>query len=367
MTRIPGKSNRPQASVQRGIEAGTPEKLGHVQRMPEGPGHHGSKTSSHRASGSSSGHRRRRRRRHRRAPKRSDSGVLRRWLLLALGLGGATFAALLIWSLTTQSEAVDPVRRQAEAREADRGQTVDPPDSETALALAESLTSATAPDDFAANLRPGPYTPDAAFAFVEDLRRRNGEFVQNAWSGSHNSAMVPIESVVAIHANGSRRLVALTPAPDGTWRIDFEAFAVHCDPPFPDFPEKPVEAGLARVLAVRYTYYNQRYRDDSEWACFALRNPNSETLIYGYCRRDSDTLDRIEVVENTVLQNTQSLVADRETGGHRGRPGSQPIRLTLQLTKLENSDSRQYHIDRLISDDWVVPEDPTGTGPVVVE
>jgi len=87
---------------------------------------------------------------------------------------------------------------------------------------------------------------------------------------------------------GSKRLLCVVDTADGL-RVDWDAFARYGTVPASGPHQTDFTEATVRVFVRKAGYYNYRFSDDRNWACFALWNPDWESTIHGYARREATT------------------------------------------------------------------------------
>jgi hypothetical protein len=137
------------------------------------------------------------------------------------------------------------------------------------------------------------------------------------------------------------RLALLTPDAAGRWKVDFEAFARVVKPSWNDILEKGAALARVRVYVAKDSYYNGAFSDDKQWVCHRMASPDTEQILFGYCRVGS----RQAAALNWMFSKEESVT-----------------RATLEIRRVEGADSRQFEILKVIAGDWVVGEVPFDEG-----
>jgi hypothetical protein len=144
--------------------------------------------------------------------------------------------------------------------------------------------------------------------------------------------------VLVTFDSGRNRLALLSPDPTGTWRVDFDAFDRHVSPDWTTLlAGNPIE-GTARVHVTRDNYFNGRYGDDREWACYGLASADHDTLMFGYALRGSPQQRALDEALQLNLQGSATGVQ----------------RMTLGLRHAGTGDAKQFEITRVLADDWAL-------------
>ena len=119
------------------------------------------------------------------------------------------------------------------------------------------------------------------------------------------------------------------------------------EPSWSELLEKNAPEGLVRAMVVADSYYNGPFSDDSQWVCYSMASPDSETVLMGYCRKDSPQARALaRIVSN-----------DDATAEVSSIPRALK-RATLKIRRVEGGESRQFEITRVMAQDWVVSGEP---------
>jgi hypothetical protein len=129
------------------------------------------------------------------------------------------------------------------------------------------------------------------------------------------------------------RIMILTPDEAGAWKVDFPAFARLADPPWEDFVSGEAKSVVGRVFVLRDNYYNGPFSNERRWAAFAIASPDLDDLMIGYCPVGSPT------------QRALSRICAKQRG---------PVRATLRIRHVDGAERRQFAIDKVLAEDWVV-------------
>jgi hypothetical protein len=201
-----------------------------------------------------------------------------------------------------------------------------------------SLLAARGPDQLASIIRDSSQLPDGIAGKLAGLEAADGKVTSIRYWGPVQSRCLPLESVLVTFDSGRNRLALLSPDPAGTWRVDFDAFDRHVAPEWTTLlAGNPVE-GTARVHVTRDNYFNGRYLDDREWACYGLASPDHDTLMFGYALQGSP--------QQRALDDSLRLNLQRSATGIQ--------RLTLGIRHPGTGDAKQFEITRALSDDWAL-------------
>lgn len=354
MSYIPPKPPPRSSNVGQRI-AGTAPTIGRVNRM-SGTGEL-PPSLLNRAQRKPDGKRRRKRRSsstRRPSVEARASDVLRRWLILVLGLAGLAFCGMVLWTLLRQSDSSVPGPGVL-AAEASLARSIDALSSDQALAKTRELLAASSPAELAELMRPGALSPDEAFAQLQTLILSPEKMAPPVWIGSVDSLSVPIEWLAIPRAEGGPILVFFTPDSSGKWQADLDALTRHSEPPFQSLLDHQIDNAMVRVMSQPDSYYNGIYSDESKWVCFALFNPQSLTLANAYCKRGSAQEFAMMAIFKRQAAAASSPELQRQPKGH-------PARVTLQLQHLPAAAARQFQITAVLADDWVLDDHPFDQG-----
>ncbi|MGA0899407.1 MAG: hypothetical protein ACO3SO_03255 [Luteolibacter sp.] len=170
------------------------------------------------------------------------------------------------------------------------------------------------------------------------------------WIGNptHGSkAMLNVAFMWMRDGDLDKRLAILTPNTASKWKVDFEAFACICNPPWSEFLDGKVIDGEARVTFIEDRYFNGRFSDD-KWICYALTSITSDVPIFGYCRPDSAQHRALEQIRRISMVNI--IDSQAKKGLLR--------RAMVRLQRVEGDMANQFEIKRVLASDWVEEETP---------
>ena len=139
---------------------------------------------------------------------------------------------------------------------------------------------------------------------------------------------------VAIFPDKKSRLICVVSTDDGL-RVDLDCYARYNNLAIPELLSGDTKSAELRIFVERSNYYNFSFKDDVNWSSFALKSPDSDEIIYAYCRKAATT--------GKLLDAATSRLA----------PGGR-LQLTLQISSSEDSHKRkQFTIDRVYAFGWV--------------
>jgi hypothetical protein len=219
------------------------------------------------------------------------------------------------------------------------------PSEQDAVALVKRAVAVRDPATVARSFRPGSASPAEIVGFLEGMDAVDGRIRSYEWMSSVDANRLAVEGVVVNFENtdGLRnRLALLTPDASGVWKVDFDAFARTVRPSWKEILETRPETALVRVQIIKDSYFNGPFRDEGQWICLGMASPDTEEMLFGYCRAGSPQAAAIEWMfskENAKL-----------------------CRATLELHRVEGAEHRQYEISKVLAQDWIVADVPFEEG-----
>lgn len=175
-------------------------------------------------------------------------------------------------------------------------------------------------------------------AFLNASEQRDGFVDGYEWLSSMDVQGLLLDGVLVNYKGKDKpvqRLAFLTPDAAGNWKLDFDAFARTVTPSWESLLEKGAEQALVRVFVAPDVYFNGPFGDDKQWVCYGLASPDTETLMRGYCRVNSD-----------VAATMEKLFLD----------GRKLSRATLEIRRVKDGERLQFEIIRVVAEDWVVAD-----------
>lgn len=211
--------------------------------------------------------------------------------------------------------------------------------------MVEAFLAARTPGQVEPLIRGTSQRPDKIAAKLAGLETEDGKITQVKYFGPIESRNLQLESVVVDFNSGRNRLALLSPDPAGTWRVDFDAFDRHVTTDWPALLSGEPNEGTVRIYACLDNYYNGRYANDREWACYGLASPDHDTLFFGYALRGS----------------AQHMAMSQLLRRNPLSPNRTVKRMTLDLRHTGTGDRRQFEIVRVMADDWALGNEPFDT------
>lgn len=220
------------------------------------------------------------------------------------------------------------------------------PSEADALAIVKQGVLARDPATLDRFFRMNGVNASAAVMFLEGMARDDGTIIEYEWGGSmdQNGMLVDVVTVISQAGESVRKRIALlTPDENGSWKIDFHAFARTCEPEWSGITSGTSTGGKVRVLIQRDSYYNRSFSDDRTWVCYRLWSPDYEQSLLGYVKVNSPqsrALDRI-------LRRTRAIGATKSVS-----------KAFLSISRTQGAEARQFEITRVLAEGWVVSTIP---------
>ena len=212
------------------------------------------------------------------------------------------------------------------------------PSREEALEKVKRAITNRDPNQLESLFRMGTSSRAEILAFLNASDLRDGLIDRYEWLSSMDVNGILLDGVLVVYENRGKpveRLAFLTPDAVGNWKLDFDAFARITKPSWQELVDNRAEQALVRVFVGHDVYYNGPFGDDKQWVCFGVASPDTEFLLRGYCRVNSE-----------ISAAMDKLFLD----------GRKLSRATLELRRVKNGEALQFEIIKLVSEDWVVAE-----------
>ncbi len=138
---------------------------------------------------------------------------------------------------------------------------------------------------------------------------------------------------VAKLKNGEMRVVAMVVGEDGAMAVDWKCFACENEVGWDELLAMPTPAEAAfRVSLTGSDYYNYRFQDAEQWACFELKRLGYSNDAFGYVKRNSEAHRSLE----DLLKNRMF------------------VRCMLKLrTTPDSPATRQFEVIEFMQSDWL--------------
>jgi len=225
------------------------------------------------------------------------------------------------------------------------------PTEQESLALVQRAFANHDPSKVESLFHCGAASVAEVMAFLGDGTARDGLIKNYVWLSSMDLEDLQIEGVMVTYAgqdtdDRSDRLALLTPDDQGTWKIDFEAFARCSRPAWKELLDGRVVQAQVRVIIARDNYFNGPFRNDRHWSCYGMGSPESkkllpdgQDLLHGYC-----------LIGSSQAKALEQLFTNDERSNQR----DQKKRVTLEISKIKGAEARQFEITRVLAADWVL-------------
>jgi hypothetical protein len=217
------------------------------------------------------------------------------------------------------------------------------PDPTVLEDIVRSFLKARTPEALAPLIRKSNQETATILSKLAGLEQQDGAIKNVRYLNTIHSRCLQLEGAVVNFEGGRNRLALLSPDEAGQWRVDFDGFDRYMSAPIDQILSgKAVDArGCFYVSAD--AYYNSRFKDDRQWACYGIASPDSTQLMFGYVPRGS--------AQHAALD---SMIATRAElrAGDATRSALQ--RMILEIRHHPDSESRQFEILRVLSDEWAM-------------
>lgn len=227
----------------------------------------------------------------------------------------------------------------------------DSPSEQAALDLVKQALDLRDPGLVEKYFRPGSAGPEAVIAFLTEMKDRDGDLAGCEWLSSMDANGMLIDGVLVSTSKNDvphNRLALLTPDAAGVWKIDFDAFARTVNPSWDKLMAAGPVEGLVRVIIAKDNYYNGPFKDETQWVSWGMASQDHETILLGYCRKDSPQERAMEQIVSSIARKA----------GEEGDPRRKMNRATLALRRPESAENRQFEIIRVMAEDWVMGAKP---------
>lgn len=324
------KSRTPTRSV------GDPPSLGRVDRVPR----HTLKGSKRKSRSGNKGSRRRRGRSARSVGQRVIVSIFLITILVIL-------ATLAMWSDNRRQQGViSEFEELSKQRLVERVESrFKSPTEEQARAIVTAALGAKDEAAVLANFRLNGVAPADVLEYLREDEKLSGPGQIESWVGSVDFNNTLVESVLIKYTKGEKselRIALLTPDELGVWRLDYESFALKCAPAWENFVSGDATEGIVRIWFSEDNYYNGPYINDAEWLCLTMARLENDAVLFGYCRRNSPQGEAI----TRIMQRLKSS----------GKKDVSTYRATLAISRAEGAEKRQFEINRVLAEDWLMTD-----------
>lgn len=280
----------------------------------------------------------------RRRGRRSFSGRIPKVLrFLAVAVLVAGIAALVLrFANDPDKETRPPVATTPPPLSPAAIATIPPPQPQELERITRAFLAARTPEELAPLIRSSAQPPEAIAHKLATLESTDGKLDSIQCLGPVDSHCLQIESVLVKFDTGRNRIALVTPDKEGVWRIDFDAFDRHVTPDWETILSGKPGESTVRVSVSEDSYYNGRFQDDQQWACFSLASSDHESLMFGYAPRGS----------------SQHLAVAYALQRHLEADKGSLKRMMLTILHTGTGDHRQFEITRALADEWALGDEP---------
>ncbi len=266
----------------------------------------------------------------------SKKRILRTWTRLIAGIFLVSFLGLVVFFFKRN---IQPFEEDSITKPVVEERVVSKfasPSEAAALGIVQAGLACRKPENVTNYFRTGTATPQQVVTFLSGLKENEGEVKKLIWRGSMDASGLSLDGVI-VESDGDKgrknRVVLLTPDASGRWRIDFDAFARTVTPSWDELIGKQVATARVRVYAAVETYFNGPFADDQQWACFGIVSPDTEAIMYGYCKLGSAQSSALA----SIFSKSGTLA-----------------RVFLEIKRVEGAAVSQFEITQVLSEDWVM-------------
>ncbi len=207
-----------------------------------------------------------------------------------------------------------------------------------AIALVKAAVENRDPGKVGNLFRQGDATEAEIIRFLGEMATTDGKVDGYEWMGSIDANGLTLDGVIITFDNPGvprNRLAALVPGEDGTWRVDFPAFARSVDASWDKIISGEVKQAKVRVYVAADNYYNGVFGDEEKWVSVSLASPDTPKVLVGYC----------------TMESPQAAALKRIVS--RGAPLSRAV---VEFRRVEGGGDRQVLITRVLAEDWVMAD-----------
>lgn len=219
------------------------------------------------------------------------------------------------------------------------------PTEDEALAIVNSSIAASDEASVKKNFRLGSTDVATALKYLTEQHAKRGVPSGTSWHGSIDVNDMLVEGILLNWKNGDdidSLQLFLTPDERGVWQVDFDSFAGKCMPEWDLFVSGEAAEGTVRVWFSSDNYYNGPFVDENKWVCYSMARPQSDQILTGYCRVGSPQAAAM----SSIMQRVRM----------RGKSNTSSFRATLEISRPEGAERRQYEIKRVLAEDWVLSD-----------
>ncbi len=219
------------------------------------------------------------------------------------------------------------------------------PTEDEALAIVYSSVAASDEASVKKNFRLGSTDVATALKYLTEQHAKRGKPSGASWIGSIDVNDMLIEGVLLKWKNGDdidSRHVFLTPNERGVWQVDFDSFAGKCMPEWDLFVSGEAAEGTVRIWFSSDNYYNGPFVDENKWVCYSMARPQSDQILTGYCKVGSPQAAAM----SSIMQRLRM----------KGKSNRSSFPATLEISRPEGAERRQYEIKRVLAEDWVLSD-----------
>lgn len=189
-------------------------------------------------------------------------------------------------------------------------------------------------------------SPTEVTAKLDQIEKSDGPVVRIKWFKERYANDISLQEIIVFMDNGVRRvnrIAQIFQSEEGEWRIDFDSYIRASSTDWKTILSGSSPLATVRVFVTEDAYYNGIFMDDTIWKSYSLISPDADDLIYAYVKIESaqhKALDRILLSE-----------------------GDEHHRATLEIRRLPGAGKRQFEINRVLAENWVVSDEAFDAAP----
>jgi len=265
-----------------------------------------------------------------------------------LVLFGITVVSLVGWIVYSQNKALTAATAPLGVvlpREEKTSAEIAVPTGSELEEIVRSFLGARTPEAVGTLIRKSEQPVPEILEKLAELEEVDGEISSVKYRSPLPSRALQLEAVIVNFKNGRNRLALLSPDDTGVWRVDFDGFDRYVSPPWEKLLSGEVSEGRVRIYVSKDSYYNGRFSDEKQWACFGIASPDNETLMFGYTPRGSAQFKAIHAL---LTEDPLDPLGKPKEGALK--------RAFVEIRHLPESAARQFEITRVLSDEWAMGE-----------
>lgn len=214
-------------------------------------------------------------------------------------------------------------------------------------AIVDKFLKARSEEEAASLIRKSDQTMPVILEKLAGLEAKDGKLQSLKTLDNVSSQALRQQSVLVTFEGGRNRLAILSPDEAGQWRVDFDGFDRYLSKPIDEILSGKDLDARVRFYVSADSYYNGRFKDDSQWACYGMASPDSDQLMFGYV-----------AVGSPQHKALRSLIVSKAEARNTKTTRSRLLRMMLDIRHHADGEARQFEILRVLSDEWALGPTP---------